>query len=218
MDIKFAEFILSAPDVGSCPKEQVPEYAFVGRSNVGKSSLINMLVRRRKMAKTAAMPGKTQLINYFKINNKWFMVDLPGYGYAKAPKDLRETLEKRVRNYLEKRKQLTAIFLLIDVRHKPLVVDIEFMKWLGGKGLPFSIVFTKADKLEPYLLRHHIKDYLHSLEETWEELPPYFITSSFSELGRDAILDYIHGTNEDMMKNMMDRKKKKGEVSSFSSE
>lgn len=197
MEIKSAEFVVSAPNVSKCPDSpRFHEYAFIGRSNVGKSSLINMLTRRKDLAKTSATPGKTLLINYFLINDSWFIVDLPGYGYARRSKDERERLDKMIKGYILHRQQMTNLFLLIDVRHSPQKNDIEFMEWLGENGVPFSIVFTKLDKLGVNAGRKAVEDYCRVLLQSWEELPPVFATSSEDARGRDEILDYIEEMNK----------------------
>ena len=197
MDITSAKFLISAPSVDKCPDTKVPEYAFIGRSNVGKSSLINMLTERKSLAMTSSTPGKTMLINYFSINNGTFnIVDLPGYGYARRSKDARAGLEKMIRNYILKRRQMVNLFVLIDSRLKPQKIDLEFMEWLGENGVPFSIVFTKMDKLTSNAAKKMIGDYCASLLEQWEELPPVFRTSSEDRRGRDAILDYIDELNK----------------------
>ena len=199
MKIKSAEFIISNSDVSKCPKEHLPEYAFIGRSNVGKSSLINMLTERKHLAKISGRPGKTQLINHFKINNEWFLVDLPGYGYAKVSKSTKKTFQKFITAYFEKRKQLVSAFVLIDIRHDPQKIDMEFMQWMGESQIPFSIVFTKADKLKPKAIERDVKSYLNKLtEDIWEEAPNFFITSSSSGLGRDEVLAYIREINEEL--------------------
>ena len=191
MEIKKAEFTLSAPTVSMCPKDYKPEYAFIGRSNVGKSSLINMLTNNKKLAKTSATPGKTLLINHFIINDEWYLVDLPGYGFAKRSKSVQRSIDEMISSYILHREQLVNVFLLIDVRHEPQKIDTEFMNWLGENGVPFSIVFTKADKLSASKLRANVDAYLQSLLDTWEELPPYFVTSSEKKQGREPLLDYI---------------------------
>ena len=177
--------------VSMCPKDTKPEYAFIGRSNVGKSSLINMLTDHKGLAKTSATPGKTLLINHFLINNEWYIVDLPGYGFAKRSKSVQRSIEEMISSYILQREQLVNVFLLIDVRHDPQKIDIEFMTWLGENGIPFSIVFTKADKLSATQLRNNVDSYMKSLLETWEELPPYFVTSSEKKQGREPLLNYI---------------------------
>lgn len=198
MEIKSAEFIISNAVVDKCPDTNNPEYAFIGRSNVGKSSLINMLTGRNKLAKTSATPGKTMLINHFLINNEWYLVDLPGYGYAKRSKKDKDKLEVMISSYILKREQMINLFLLIDCRHEPQKIDLEFMEWLGENGVPFSIVFTKADKLGGGKLKQNISHYLKELKKQWEELPPYFITSSENKTGRQEILDYIEQINKEV--------------------
>lgn len=198
MEIKSAEFIISNAVVSKCPDTNNPEYAFIGRSNVGKSSLINMLTGRSKLAKTSATPGKTMLINHFLINNEWYLVDLPGYGYAKRSKKDKDKLEVMISSYILKREQMINLFLLIDCRHEPQKIDMEFMEWLGENGVPFSIVFTKADKLGGGKLKQNISHYLKELKKQWEELPPYFITSSENKTGRQEILDYIEQINKEV--------------------
>lgn len=198
MEIKSAEFIISNAVVSKCPDTNNPEYAFIGRSNVGKSSLINMLTGRSKLAKTSATPGKTMLINHFLINNEWYLVDLPGYGYAKRSKKDKDKLEIMISSYILKREQMINLFLLIDCRHEPQKIDLEFMEWLGENGVPFSIVFTKADKLGGGKLKQNISHYLKELKKQWEELPPYFITSSENKTGRQEILDYIEQINKEV--------------------
>lgn len=197
MKIKSAEFVLSNSDVEKCPKNEIPEYSFIGRSNVGKSSLINMLMQRKNLAKTSGRPGKTQLINHFMINNSWFLVDLPGYGYARVSKKAKKTFQKFITNYFEKRKQLVLAFVLIDCRHEPQPIDLDFMQYLGENQIPFSIVFTKADKLKPNALERNIQAYEQKLLETWEEMPSYFTTSSSNSTGRDELLNYIGSINTD---------------------
>ena len=196
MVIRKAEFAISSPNVRMCPQTRVPEYAFIGRSNVGKSSLINMLTRRNSLAKTSATPGKTMLINHFMINDEWYLVDLPGYGYAKRSKKEQDKLVEMIRGYIMQREQMVNLFLLIDSRHKPQHIDLDFMSWLGENGVPFSIVFTKADKLSKRQLSENIRAYLLALEEQWEELPPHFITSAETGLGRDEVLEYIDAINQ----------------------
>lgn len=186
-----AEFVVSNSDVRKCPDGNVPEYAFIGRSNVGKSSLINMLCNNKNLAKTSSKPGKTLLINHFLVNKTWHLVDLPGYGYAVASKTMREKLRKIIESYILQRRQLINLFVLIDSRHSPQQIDLEFMEWLGENGVPFAIIFTKIDKL-PYQKRlENIRKYTTILAETWEELPPYFLTSSEKKIGRDEVLGYI---------------------------
>lgn len=191
MDINKAEFTISSAKLSQCPADTKPEFAFIGRSNVGKSSLINMLTGRKALAKTSATPGKTLLINHFNINDAWYIVDLPGYGFAKRSKKVQEEINKMISSYILDREQLVNVFLLIDIRHDPQKIDLEFMQWLGENGVPFSIVFTKADKLGPVKARMNAEKYLKSLLDTWEELPPHFITSSEKRFGRDELLDYI---------------------------
>ena len=198
MKIKSAEFVMSNSDVAKCPKSRLPEYAFIGRSNVGKSSLINMLTSRKSLAKTSGRPGKTQLINHFLINNNWHLVDLPGYGYARVSKSSKKVFQKFITQYFGLREQLVTAFVLVDIRHKPQPVDLEFMQWLGEHGVPFSIIFTKADKLKPKAIENHVKDYKSVLLETWEDMPNYFITSSSKDIGKDDVLGYIEELNENM--------------------
>lgn len=198
MKIKSAEFIMSNSDVAKCPKSRWPEYAFIGRSNVGKSSLINMLTGRKSLAKTSGRPGKTQLINHFLINKNWHLVDLPGYGYARVSKSAKKTFQKFITQYFGLREQLLTAFVLVDIRHKPQPIDLEFMQWLGENGIPFSIIFTKADKLKPKAIKNHVEAYKNTLLETWEETPNYFITSSSTAIGKDEVLRYIEGLNENM--------------------
>ena len=195
MKVAHAEFVLSNTKVELCPKSKLPEYAFIGRSNVGKSSLINMLCNRKKLAKTSSRPGKTQLINHFLINKQWYLVDLPGYGYARVSKTQKKTFQKFITNYFIKRKELITAFLLIDLRHKPQTLDLEFMRWLGKNYIPFSIVFTKADKLKEKEIKKNTSEYFKALEDDWEEMPKYFITSSEKSLGRDELLGYINHIN-----------------------
>lgn len=188
---------MSNSDVAKCPKDPIPEYAFIGRSNVGKSSLINMLVNKKGLAKTSGRPGKTQLINHFKINDNWFLVDLPGYGYARVSKRDKKTFQRYITDYFLKRKQLVCAFVLVDIRHEPQPIDLEFMEWLGGNGIPFALIFTKADKLKPNTIKQTTEAYLKVLLDTaWEEAPPYFVTSSSNRIGGDALLTYIDGINQ----------------------
>lgn len=195
MKIKSAEFIISNTEVSKCPDSQLPEYAFIGRSNVGKSSLINMITERKSLAKTSSRPGKTQLINHFLINGDWHLVDLPGYGYAQVSKTAKKTFQKFITAYFEQRAQMLCAFVLIDSRHKPQPIDLEFMQWLSGHGVPFSIIFTKADKLKPKALERNLENYQTEMLEIWEEMPPFFVSSSTTGLGRDEILDYIEKLN-----------------------
>ncbi|MFH6767928.1 ribosome biogenesis GTP-binding protein YihA/YsxC [Gaetbulibacter aquiaggeris] len=198
MLVKSAEFVMSNSDVAKCPKNRLPEYAFIGRSNVGKSSLINMLTNKKNLAKTSGRPGKTQLINHFLINKNWYLVDLPGYGYAKVSKSSKKTFQKFITQYFSLREQLVCAFVLVDIRHEPQPIDLEFMQWLGENGIPFSIIFTKADKLKPKAIENHVEVYKNILLETWEETPNYFITSSSNDIGKEAVLAYIDQLNENM--------------------
>ena len=196
MKINSAEFEISNSRADQCPKSNIPEYAFIGRSNVGKSSLINMLTQRKGLAMTSSTPGKTMLINHFRINDEWFLVDLPGYGYAKRSKKDQEKLQNIISFYVLEREQLTNLFVLIDSRLKPQKIDLEFIEWLGENGVPFSIIFTKADKNKKGELRKNVETFLDTLREQWEELPPHFITSSESRLGREELLNYIDNINK----------------------
>ncbi|MDE7401981.1 MAG: ribosome biogenesis GTP-binding protein YihA/YsxC [Muribaculaceae bacterium] len=199
MDIKNAKYEVSSPDVSKCPDTSVPEYAFIGRSNVGKSSLINMLCKSKKMAKTSQTPGKTLLINHFSMDNgTWYLVDLPGYGFAARGKEQREKLTKLIDGYILDRKQLTCLFVLIDIRHNPQKIDMEFLDWLGEHDVPFAIVFTKADKLGPQAAERNVNSYCKELLLTWEELPPIFVTSSEKAKGRDELLNYIFTLNKEI--------------------
>lgn len=198
MKITSAEFVVSNQDVAKCPNNDIPEYAFIGRSNVGKSSLINMLTDQKNLAKTSGRPGKTQLINHFIINKNWYLVDLPGYGYARVSKSTKKVFQKFITAYFDKRKQLVSAFVLVDIRHKPQPVDLEFMQWLGENMIPFSIIFTKADKLKPKAIDNHVNDYKNILLETWEEIPNYFVTSSSKKLGKDELLNYIDSINKEL--------------------
>ena len=191
---------MSNSDVTKCPKEKLIEYAFIGRSNVGKSSLINMLMQKKSLAKTSGRPGKTQLINHFLINKNWFLVDLPGYGYARVSKSSKRIFQKFITQYFSKRQQLALAFVLIDCRHKPQKVDLEFMQWMGENQVPFSIIFTKQDKMKPNALTKNIEDYKLKMLESWEEMPKYFITSSSNGTGRDEVLNYISEINSLMSK------------------
>lgn len=196
--IHTAEYIISSPDVNDCPNSQMPEYAFIGRSNVGKSSLINMLCHNPKLAKTSQKPGKTLLINHFLINEKWHLVDLPGYGYAQTGQKQRDALRQMIERYCLLREQLVNLFVLIDSRHKPQKIDLEFMEWLGENGIPFSIVFTKADKLSKLRLNENVETYKNILLESWEELPPIFVTSSEKKIGGEQLTAYIEQINEQL--------------------
>lgn len=196
MEIKKSEFVISAPTVSMCPKDDKPEYAFIGRSNVGKSSLINMLCNHKGLAKTSATPGKTLLINHFIINNEWYLVDLPGYGFAKRSKTVQQKLEQMIASYILQRKQLVNVFVLIDIRHEQQKIDREFIDWLGESNVPFTIVFTKADKLGAGKAKQNAQKWKNQLKDRWETLPPYFITSSEKKLGRDELLNYIDEINK----------------------
>ncbi len=198
MEIKSAEFIISNTDVAKCPQDNRLEYAFIGRSNVGKSSLINMLTNRKGLAMTSSMPGKTVLINHFLINKEWYLVDLPGYGYAQRGKAGRENIRRIIDSYVLEREALTCLFVLIDSRHEPQKIDLEFMEWLGENGIPFALVFTKTDKLSRSKCVENINRYKEELLKTWEELPPVFETSSEKKLGRTEILDYIESINKSL--------------------
>jgi GTP-binding protein len=193
--INTAAFVISNTEVAKCPKDGLPEYAFIGRSNVGKSSLINMLTGNKKLAKTSGKPGKTQLINHFVINSDWYLVDLPGYGYAKTSKTNRAKWEKFIAEYLTKRETLMNIFVLLDARLEPQKIDMEFMNWCGEKGLPFSMVFTKIDKLSSTQLQKNLARYKKEMLKYWEELPPVFTTSSVSDFGKERLLNYIDQIN-----------------------
>lgn len=196
MLINSARFVVSNSNVAKCPADARHEYAFIGRSNVGKSSLINMLTGRKSLAMTSATPGKTMLINHFLINDKWYIVDLPGYGYARRGKESRDQLEHIIRSYILERPQMTNLFLLIDSRHEPQKIDMEFIEWLGENGIPFSLVFTKTDKMGPVAGRKKVEAYCEKLLEMWEELPPVFMTSAETGQGRDALLNYIEQLNK----------------------
>ncbi|WP_103864696.1 ribosome biogenesis GTP-binding protein YihA/YsxC [Aquimarina sp. I32.4] len=200
MKISSAEFVMSNSDVAKCPKDKFPEYAFIGRSNVGKSSLINMLTNRKTLAKTSGRPGKTQLINHFTINKTWFLVDLPGYGYARVSKSSKKVFQKFITAYFSKRTQLVSAFVLVDSRHEPQKIDLEFMQWLGENQIPFSIIFTKADKLSKSQLPVQIQKYTEEMLKYWEEMPNYFITSSSSALGKEEVLNYISEINTQLQK------------------
>ena len=195
MVIKSAEFVISNSRVEKCPTTGLPEYAFIGRSNVGKSSLINMLTARKGLAMTSQKPGKTLLINHFIINDAWYLVDLPGYGYARLGKDSRDSLRRMIEDYVLERKELVLLFVLLDCRHDPQKIDLEFIQWLGEEGVPFALVFTKADKLSKGRLAANVEAYKAKLREEWEELPPIFVTSSEERMGRDELLGYIEEIN-----------------------
>jgi GTP-binding protein len=202
MKINTAEFVISNSDVSKCPNEPLPEYAFIGRSNVGKSSLINMLTGRNSLAKTSGKPGKTQLINHFRINSNWFLVDLPGYGYARVSKSTKETFQKFITDYFERREQLVCAFVLIDIRLEAQKIDLEFINYLGESGVPFCIIFTKADKISRGKVDQHVAAYRKQLlSNNWEEMPDYFVTSSTEGTGRDKVLEFIDGVNEGIFKN-----------------
>ena len=198
MEIKSAEFVISNSSVGKCPSTHAPEYAFIGRSNVGKSSLINMLTARKGLAMTSATPGKTMLINHFLINKNWYLVDLPGYGYARRGQKGKDQIRTIIEDYILEREQMTNLFVLIDSRLEPQNIDLEFMEWLGENGIPFSIIFTKADKLKGGRLKMNVNAYLRELSKQWEELPPYFISSSENRTGRTEILNYIENINKEI--------------------
>ena len=201
MKIESATFVISNTDVKKCPSGTKPEYAFIGRSNVGKSSLINMLTGKNGLAMTSATPGKTMLINHFLINSNWYIVDLPGYGYAKRGQKGKEQIKRIIESYILQREQMTCLFVLIDSRHEPQNVDLEFIEWLGENGVPFAIVFTKADKLKSERqAKDNVQRYLNELKKQWEELPPHFITSSEKRIGRDELLGYIEQINNELYK------------------
>lgn len=200
MVIKEARFLMSNTDVKKCPESNLPEYAFIGRSNVGKSSLINVLTNNKKLAMTSSKPGKTRLINHFVINDDWYLVDLPGYGYTKTGKSSREQFSKLIQNYVLKREQLTCMFVLADSRHEPQKTDIDFVNWLGENGIPFSVVFTKADKVSGSKASANIELFKEEMFKTWKELPPFFITSAKDKTGREEILKYIQHINKDLAK------------------
>ena len=202
MNIKSAEFIISNTDVANCPKESLPEYAFIGRSNVGKSSLINMLVNQKNLAKTSGKPGKTQLINHFKINNAWFLVDLPGYGYAQISKSKRKTFQEFIKAYFLERKQLVCTFVLIDSRLEPQKIDLEFMQFLGENNIAFCIVFTKSDKLKTTKLNNNIAIYDETMTQSlWESMPTYYVTSAIAKAGKEELLNYIETLNQEVAEN-----------------
>lgn len=201
MEITSAEFIISNSRADMCPKTDLPEYAFIGRSNVGKSSLINMLTNQPKLAMTSATPGKTLLINHFLINKEWYLVDLPGYGYAQRGKKKMEKIQKLIEYYVLEREQMTCLFVLVDSRLEPQKIDLEFIEWLGENGIPFAIVFTKADKQSVGKTKANVTRYLGTLRQQWEELPPYFVTSSEKKTGRQELLDYIEEINRSLKEN-----------------
>lgn len=204
MKITNAEFIISNSDVKKCPNEPLPEYAFIGRSNVGKSSLINMLTNNKKLAKTSSRPGKTQLINHFKINQNWFLVDLPGYGYAKVSKSTKATFQKFITEYFEKREQLVCAFVLIDIRHEAQKIDLEFINYLGESQIPFCIIFTKADKIGKVKIQQHIAAYRKKvLANGWEEMPQYFVTSSTEGTGKEDLLQFIDEINQQFFESQL---------------
>ena len=198
MTIKKSEFSISSATLSQCPKDNKAEYAFIGRSNVGKSSLINMLCNHKGLAKTSATPGKTLLINHFIINNEWYLVDLPGYGFAKRSKSVQKKLDQMISSYILQRRQLVNTFVLIDIRHDPMKIDTDFINWLGESGIPFAIIFTKADKLGQVKAKQNAAAWMDALKEQWEELPPYFITSAEKKTGRDEVLDYIDSINKSL--------------------
>ena len=204
MEIKSAEFVISNTDVRKCPEGNLPEYAFIGRSNVGKSSLINMITNKKGLAMTSQKPGKTLLINHFLINDNWFLVDLPGYGYAQRGKEGRENIRKIIENYVHYREQLTCLFVLLDCRHEPQKIDLEFMEWLGENGVPFAIIFTKTDKISKSRLTRNIEQYKKRLLETWEELPTILTSSSETKSGKDEILDFIDNINKGIEEEELD--------------
>ena len=199
MLVKSARFVISNTDIEKCPNNNLPEYAFIGRSNVGKSSLINSICNKKTLAKTSSKPGKTQLINHYLINDKWFLVDLPGYGYANASKTKKKIFQSFIKTYFIKRKQLINAFLLIDIRHEPQKIDVNFMRWLGNNQIPFSIIFTKSDKLKTHALNEKLNNYKQiMIHEVWESLPPIFVTSSLKNKGGDDILNYIDNLNSEL--------------------
>ena len=198
MEIKKSEFVISAPTVSKCPSDTKPEYAFIGRSNVGKSSLINMLCNHKNLAKTSATPGKTLLINHFIINNEWYLVDLPGYGFAKRSKSVQQKITNMITSYILQREQLINTFVLVDIRHEQQKIDREFIDWLVQSNVPFAIIFTKADKLGPVRARQNAEAWMRKLSDTWDELPPYFVTSSETKAGRDEVLGYIEQINAEL--------------------
>ena len=198
MEITSAEFVVSNSRADMCPKTHLPEYAFIGRSNVGKSSLINMLTKNPKLAMTSSTPGKTLLINHFLVNKEWYLVDLPGYGYAQRGKKMMEKIQKLIEYYVLEREEMTCLFVLMDSRLEPQKIDLEFMEWLGENGVPFAMIFTKADKQSAGKTRANVEHYLDVMKRQWEELPPYFISSSEKKTGRKEILDYIEEVNRSL--------------------
>ena len=201
MKITTAEFIISNSEVSKCPTEMLPEYAFIGRSNVGKSSLINMLTNNKNLAKTSGRPGKTQLINHFKINNNWFLVDLPGYGYAKVSKKTKSVFQQFITDYFEKREQMICAFVLIDIRHEAQNIDLEFMEYMGESEIPFCIIFTKADKISRTKIDSHIAAYRKQMHaNNWEEMPRHFVTSATETTGKEELLSYIDEVNQEVFK------------------
>ena len=203
MKITTAEFIISNSEVSKCPLERIPEYAFIGRSNVGKSSLINMLTNHKNLAKTSGKPGKTQLINHFKINSNWFLVDLPGYGYARVSKKTKEVFQQFITDYFEKREQLVCAFVLIDIRHEAQQIDLEFIEYLGETEVPFCIVFTKADKISRTKIDSHVAAYRKQLlANNWEEMPQHFVTSATESTGKENVLQFIDEVNQEVFKDM----------------
>lgn len=198
MEITSAEFVISNSRAEMCPKTNLPEYAFIGRSNVGKSSLINMLTQRSKLAMTSSTPGKTLLINHFLVNKEWYLVDLPGYGYAQRGKKMMDKIKKMIEDYVLTREQMTCLFVLVDSRLAPQNNDLRFIEWLGENGVPFAIIFTKADKQSASKTNRNVEQYLTTLKEQWEELPPYFISSAEKKTGRDEILNYIESINRSL--------------------
>ena len=203
IEIRSATFVVSNTDVSKCPQDGLPEYAFIGRSNVGKSSLINMLTGRKGLAMTSATPGKTLLINHFLINRQWYIVDLPGYGYAQRGRRVQEQIRRIIESNVLHRGQMTCLFVLIDSRHSPQAIDLEFIEWLGENAVPFALVFTKADKLKPGALKANVQTYLLHLEGQWEELPPSFITSAETRRGREELLEFIAGINKQVSENQL---------------
>jgi GTP-binding protein len=203
MKINTAEFIISNSDVDKCPTERLPEYAFIGRSNVGKSSLINMITNHKNLAKTSGKPGKTQLINHFKINANWFLVDLPGYGYARVSKKTKQIFQEFITDYFEMRQQLVCAFVLIDIRLEAQKIDLEFINYLGESEVPFCIIFTKADKISKTKVDSHVAAYKKQLlANNWEEMPQYFVTSATEGTGKDKLLEFIGTVNEDVFKDL----------------